>query len=115
MAYKIVSDTYLQDIADAIRYKKGTVNQINVIDMPEEILSIPSGEGSELIINNGVLHNAISKTGVINANTFVKLSEICNISLEYHGLYSDPIWWIEKVNTNQYIIVYKHTITSTKF
>lgn len=40
----IDSDT-LSDIADAIRTKKGTSNEMTPLDMPTEIASIPSGGG----------------------------------------------------------------------
>lgn len=45
-AHRIVSTSILQDIADAIRAKKGTQATIAVEDFSTEIMSIPSGGGN---------------------------------------------------------------------
>ena len=75
MAIKLVNDTYLRDIATAIREKKGTTSSIITSEMANEIRTIPTGTGSELTIINGVQRNAISEHGNISANNFIHMEK----------------------------------------
>ena len=64
----IDSDT-LSDIADAIRTKKGTSNEMTPLDMPGEIASIPTptGSGEAYEYNSGTSHyfGEVTKTVTI--------------------------------------------------
>ena len=73
MATKLINDTYLKDIAKAIREKKGTTSSIVTSQMANEIRTIPTGTGSELTIINGVQKNAVSESGNISANNFIHI------------------------------------------
>ena len=75
MAIKLVNDTYLRDIATAIREKKGTTSSIITSQMANEIRTIPTGTGSELTIINGVQRKAISEHGNISANNFIHMEK----------------------------------------
>lgn len=44
---KIINDTTLQAIADAIRAKTGSASSMTPLEMPTEIASIPTGGGAE--------------------------------------------------------------------
>ena len=45
MAIGYLDDSYLEDIADAIRAKTGDSSSMSVADMPDEIASISGGGG----------------------------------------------------------------------
>lgn len=49
MSEYLIQDTTLEDIADAIRAKKGTQAGIQVSDFPSEILSIPTGSSGAIL------------------------------------------------------------------
>lgn len=113
MATKLINDTYLKDIAKAIREKKGITSSIITSQMANEIRTIPTGTGSELTIINGVQKNAISESGNISANNFIHIEKpfdvknIKNLQLGAgDSLVSRNIHWIEEVENNKFLIFY---------
>lgn len=77
MATKLIDDTYLTDIANAIRTKKGTSNTITPPEMASEILSIPTSSSPGTInIVNGFRRDAIALSGYVRANHFISLESI---------------------------------------
>lgn len=113
MATKLINDTYLKDIAKAIREKKGTTSSIVTSQMANEIRTIPTGTGSELTIINGVQKNAISESGNISANNFIHIERpfdiknIKNLQLGTGSVDDDTtIHWIEEIENNKFLIFY---------
>lgn len=57
MSEYLIQDTTLEDIADAIRAKKGTQAGIQVSDFPSEIASIPTGGDPIIVESDSALYN----------------------------------------------------------
>lgn len=62
----LISDSYITDIANAIRTKKGTQNTMTVAQMPNEISTIPTGGGGtdylEKMLNGTLTSYTITNT-----------------------------------------------------
>ena len=113
MATKLINDTYLRDIATAIREKKGTTSSIITSQMANEIRTIPTGTGSELTIINGVQRKAVSEHGNISANNFIHMEkpfDVKNIrKLELGSsdkFTSTDIHWIEEIENDKFLLFY---------
>ena len=119
MATKLINDTYLKDIAKAIREKKGTTSSIVTSQMANEIRTIPTGTGSELTIINGVQKNAVSESGNISANNFIHIKrpfDVKNIKNLQIGPDSPDneveIYWIEDIENDKFLLFY-YTLEGT--
>lgn len=118
MATKLINDTYLKDIAKAIREKKGTTSSIVTSQMANEIRTIPTGTGSELTIINGIQKNAVSESGNISANNFIHIEKpfdvknIKNLELSTNVNDGTTIHWIEEIENNKFLIFYYTTTTN---
>lgn len=72
MVKKLYTESYIEDIADAIREKNGSSNTYTVAQMGPAIQAIPTGGGGAISITNGVLESHLAASGTIPANTFVQ-------------------------------------------
>ena len=71
MVKKLYTESYIEDIADAIREKNGSSNTYTTAQMGPAIRAIPTGGGSAEVVN-GVIEYFKAKSGTISANTFVE-------------------------------------------
>lgn len=61
MAKVLVTEDYLSNIADAIRYKSGSSDTYTPADMAQAIMDIDGGGGSTLLLSQGQMSSSIAR------------------------------------------------------
>ena len=89
MANVILNEEHLTNIANAIRSKKGTQNNMYPRDMAEEILSITVDTGGGLQVKTGTTKSPVINTGLNSIEKFVlyttSISSIGLVNTEYEN------------------------------
>lgn len=89
MANVILNEEHLTNIANAIRSKKGTQNNMYPRDMAKEILSIAVDTGGGLQVKTGTTKSPVINTGLNSIEKFIlytiSLSSVGLVNTEYEN------------------------------
>lgn len=118
MAKGLVTNTYLTNIANAIRAKLGVQTTYQPSQMAAAIESIPTGGSSTLVLSDGIKFGNSSWTSLPNYITTADFSEITDMSRLFTSnsyLTSVPLIDTSNATSMNYMFYYCTRLTSVAF
>lgn len=92
MSKVLVTEDYLQDIADAIREKVGDSATYTPAQMGDAIRNIPSGAGGGAQISTGTFVSASSQYGIVDIDCGFK-PDLVMVTLPFGSNDTTSYWW----------------------